>query len=147
MRGFDLKIFWAILIVSFVIGLFSFDNKFDGYSDLVTFLSIMIGFKISSLSILFNSPLRKKLWDINNVKPYKTELHRIKDYYKHSILFEMVSIILVFVIPSSCYLDLWRNCIHLGKQSIVLPILIGSAYCLYKICADLFRIFTFPTND
>ena len=90
----------------------------------------MIGFKISSLSILFNSPLRKKMWEANNVKPYKTELHRIKDYYKHSIVFEIISIIVVFVIPQWCNYDLFCNTMHLGKQSIVFPILAGSAYCL-----------------
>jgi len=147
MKGNDLKIFWIIVIISFLIGLFIFDEKFDKYSDLITFLSIIIGFKISSLSILFNSPLREKLWDLNNVKPYKTELHRIKDYYKHSIIFEMISIILIFVIPECFTIDLLHSYAHLGKQSVVFPILTGSAYCLYKICKDLFRIFTFPTNN
>ena len=147
MKGKDLVCFWIIIIISFLVGLFVFDNYFEGYSDLITYLSIMIGFKISSLAILFNSPLRKKLWDANNAKPYKTELHRIKDYYKHSIIFEVVSIILIFTIPKCLNIDLLHNAIHLGKQSIVFPILIGSTYCLYKICRDLFRIFTFPTNN
>jgi hypothetical protein len=147
MKGKDLKLFWVIIIISFLIGLFIFDKNFDGYSDLITFLSIMIGFKISSLAILFNSPLRKNLWDANNVKPYKTELHRIKDYYKHSIVFGILSIILIFTIPKNMNVDLWYDTICLGKQSIVLPILLGSAYCLYKICKDLFRFFTFPTNN
>lgn len=147
MRGKDLIIFRIVMTVSFLIGLFIFDNRFDMYSDLITFLSIMIGFKISSLSILFNSPLRKRLWDSNHVRPYKTELHRIKDYYKHSIVFETISIVLVFVIPTCWHINFLYNVIHLGKQSIVFPILVGSVYCLYKICKDLFRIFTFPTND
>lgn len=146
MKGKDLICFWFIITISFVIGLFLFDSSFCGYSDLITYLSIMIGFKISSLSILFNSPLRKKLWNANQVKPYKTELHRIKDYYKHSIIFEVVSIILIFIFPNCLEKDLC-NIVHFGKQSFILPILIGSAYCLYKICKDLFRIFTFPTND
>ena len=123
-----------------------FDNRFDGYSDLITYLSITVGFKITSLAILFNSPLRKKLWDANNVRPYKTELHRIKDYYKHSIIFEVFSIILIFVFPKWLSCDFLYTTVHLGKQSVVLPILTGSAYCLYKTCKDLFRIFTFPTN-
>ncbi|MDR0307395.1 MAG: hypothetical protein LBI42_11240 [Chitinispirillales bacterium] len=149
MKGKDSTKFLIIVTISFVAGLFTFDENFDRYSDLITFLSIMIGFKISSLAILFNSPLRKKLWDANNVKPYETELHRIKDYYKHSIFFEMTSIILIFIIPEFWNIGLLRNFIYLdlGKQSIVFPILMGSAYCLYKICKDLFRIFTFPTNN
>ena len=146
MKGKNLTYFWLIVIISMIGGLFLFDSNFNGYSDLITYLSIMIGFKISSLSILFNSPLRKKLWDANQVKPYKTELHRIKDYYKHSIIFEVVSVILIFVYPNCLEVNFW-NIIHLGKQSLVLPVLTGSAYCLYKTCKDLFRIFTYPTND
>jgi hypothetical protein len=147
MKGRDLIYFWFIVIISFFGGLFLFDSHFDAYSDLITYLSIMIGFKISSLSILFNSPLRKKLWDANQVRPYKTELHRIKDYYKHSISFEVISVIIIFVVPQCLNCALLCNLIHFGKQSIVFPILTGSAYCLHKICKDLFRIFTFPTND
>jgi len=146
MKGKDLTYFWLIIIISTIGGFFLFDSDFNGYTDLITYLSIMIGFKITSLSILFSSPLRKKLWEANQVRPYKTELHRIKDYYKHSIIFEVVSVILIFVFPICLEVDLW-NIIHLGKQSLVLPILTGSAYCLYKTCKDLFRIFTYPTND
>jgi hypothetical protein len=144
MKGNDSLCFYLTVIISLIGGLFLFDSSFSSYSDLITYLSIIIGFKISSLSILFNSPLRKKLWDAKN-KDYKTELHRIKDYYKHSVVFEVISIILIFVFPASLKIDFWL--IHLGKQSFVLPVLMGSAYCLYKICKDLFRIFTFPTND
>lgn len=146
MKGKDLIYFNIIIIISFIGGLFLFDDSFNGYSDLITYLSILIGFKISSLSILFSSPLRKKLWDTKN-KSYKTELHRIKDYYKHSIVFETLSVIVIFMIPETLNIDLFCDVIHLGKQSAVLPILSGSAYCLYKTCKDLFRIFTFPTND
>jgi hypothetical protein len=146
MKGNDLKWFWIVLSASFIGGLFLFDNEFDSYSDLITYLSIMIGFKISSLSILFSSPLRKKLWDTKN-RYYKTELHRIKDYYKHAIVFETLSVIVIFIISQSLNIDLLYNSVHFGKQSLVLPILAGSAYCLYKTCKDLFRIFTFPTND
>jgi hypothetical protein len=146
MKGKDLIWFWIIFSASFIGGLFLFDCEFDGYSDLITYLSIMIGFKIFSLSILFSSPLRKKLWDTKN-KSYKTELHRIKDYYRHSIVFKTLSVIVIFVIPKTLNIDLLCNAIHLGKQSVVLPILTGSAYCLYKTCKDLFHIFTFPTNE
>jgi hypothetical protein len=107
----------------------------------------MVGFKISSLAILFNSSLKIKLRENENVKPYKTELHRITDYYKHSIVFSMTSIIIIFTYPECYKIELFNGFLHLGKQSIVFPILCGSAYCLYKICNDLFRIFTFPANN
>ena len=144
MKGRDF--WWLVILIalSLLLGLFGFDDTFKGYSDLITFLSIMIGFKISSLSILFNSPLRKALRN-KGCKPYRTELHRIKDYYKSAITFDVISVVLMFVYPTCWQFDWWR--IHFGKQSLVLPILAGSTYCLYKVCKDLFRIFTYPTND
>lgn len=146
MKGRDFWWLVASIMLSLLLGLFWFDNTFKGYSDLITFLSIMIGFKISSLSILFNSPLRKDLWDKDKgCKPYRTELHRIKDYYKTAIIFDVMSVALMFVYPTCWQFDWWR--IHFGKQSLVLPILAGSIYCLYKVCRDLFRVFTYPTND
>lgn len=146
MKGRDFWWLVVVIAISLIMGLFWFNSTFEGYSDLITFLSIMIGFKISSLSILFNSPLRKALRDKDKgCKPYRTELHRIKDYYKSAIAFEVMSVVLMFVYPTCWQFDWWR--IHFGKQSFVLPILVGSTYCLYKVCKDLFRIFTYPTND
>ena len=104
MKGRDLIYFWITIIISFLVGLFLCNSHFSGYSDLITYLSIMIGFKISSLSILFSSPLRKKLWDTKNCD-YKTELHRIKDYYKHSIIIEDITVILLFIIPENPNID------------------------------------------
>jgi hypothetical protein len=92
MKGKDNVIFWILIILSIIGGYWVFDIKFNRYSDLITFLSIMIGFKITSLSILFNSPLKKTLFD-RKIKHYGTELHRLKDFYKHSIIFEVLSVI------------------------------------------------------
>lgn len=144
MKGKDFCRLVVVITISLLLGLFLFDSSFNGYSDLITFLSIMIGFKISSLSILFNTPLRKALRN-KECKPYRTELHRIKNYYKSAITFEVVSVALLFVYPDCLQFDCWR--LHFGKQSLVLPILAGSTYCLYKVCKDLFQIFTYPTND
>lgn len=144
MKGRDLYCFLILVFLSGIGGLFIWHDGDFNYSDVVMFLSILVGFEITSLSILFNSPLRKKLWDSQNIK-YKTELHRIGAYYQHSIGFAVISVITLFVVPSDFKIDIWK--ITLGKYSLVPPILGGSAYCLYKVCKDLFRIFTYPTNN
>jgi len=59
-----------VILLSFLIGLFVFDESFNSYSDMITFLSIMIGFTITSLSILYNSSLRKTLYD-RKIRYYK----------------------------------------------------------------------------
>ncbi|AJI55438.1 putative membrane protein [Francisella philomiragia] len=134
MKGVDIILFWIILIVSFFIGYYIFDTNYNGYSDIVTFLSIMIGFKITSLSILFNSPLKKTLYDRKNIK-YGTELHRLKAFYEHSLYFDVVSVVLLFLIVSPY------------KYIIVLPIIFGSIYCFYRTSKELLKIFVYPTNE
>jgi len=134
MKGIDLKLFWLVIITSFIGGYYLFDNKYNEYSNIITFLSIMIGFKITSLSILFNSSLKQSLYDRKN-SIYGTELHRLKDFYKHSLYFEVISISILFLIIS----DL--------KYIFIMPILAGTIYCFYKTTHELLKIFVYPTNE
>lgn len=121
--------------------------KFNRYSDLITFLSIMIGFKITSLSILFNSPLKKTLFD-REIKNYGTELHRLKYFYKHSIIFEVLPVILLFIIPENIYsIVIKSNTLIIGWYLLVLPILTRVVFCFYKVYNDLLKIFAHPTNN
>ena len=98
MRHKDLTIFVGLIIVSVLISLFVWNHKFSEYSEIVTFLSIIIGFEITSLSIIFNTPLKKTLYDRKN-KYYKTELHRLRDFYRFSIYVCLASVVLVILIP------------------------------------------------
>ena len=146
MKGNDKIIFNLLIGVSFIIGYFIYDVSYISYSDIITFLSIMIGFKIASLSILFNSPLRKTLYD-RKIKYYQTELHRLKDFYKHSLFFEAFSIFMLFIMPDKLYcLCIVNFDFEIGRYLLILPILIGTLYCFYKVCSDLFKIFVYPTN-
>ncbi|PUE66220.1 hypothetical protein [Arcobacter lacus] len=134
MKGLDFKIFLIVIVIAFLLGYIVFDKKYDEYSNIITFLSIMIGFKITSLSIIFNSALKKSLYDRKN-KDYGTELHRLKDFYKHSIYFEVASITILFLVTSEY------------KYIFVMPIIIGTIYCFYKTTNELLKIFIHPTNE
>ena len=147
MKGRDNVIFWLLLILATIIGGLLYDIKFDSYSEIITFLSIMVGFKITSLSILFNSALKKTLYD-RRIEKYGTELHRLKDFYKHALMFEVLSILLIFTVPDIiCEILLNSHSIAIGRHLLVLPILIGVFYCFHKILYDLLRIFVHPTNE
>ncbi len=147
MKGSDRIVFWLLITLSIVMGYFIFDKKFNRYSDLITFLSIMIGFKITSLSVLFNSPLKRVLFD-RKIKFYGTELHRLKDFYKYSIIFEVLSVVLLFVIPERiCAVNIKSHIIIIGRYLLVLPVLAGVVYYFYKIYNDLLKIFVHPTNN
>lgn len=145
MRGKHLYIFLCIFIVSTILGIvfckYINENKFDS---LVTFLSIIIGFEITSLSILFNNPLKRTLYD-RQIKYYRTELHRLRDLYRFSIYLSLFYIITIFLVPNfSCDLKYVGN---IDKNVIVLPMLVTSIYCIIVLCKDLFNIFVYPTND
>jgi hypothetical protein len=147
MKGKDNILFWMLIVFSFIGGYWIFDENFKRYSDLITFLSIMIGFKITSLSILFDSPLKKTLFE-RKINKYETELHRLKDFYKHSLIFEVLSVLLLFVIPEFiCSFSIKTNTIILGRYLLVLPIIIGVIFCFFKVYSDLLKIFTHPTNN
>jgi len=146
MRGRDLKIFLSIVIVSLVIGgFFDVGDVASGtmYSNLITFLSIVIGFEITSLSIIFNTPLKKLLYD-RKIFHYRTELHRLRDFYRFSIYLSLFEIVFIFLVPEFSLWDCgwWK----VGKVMIVVPIIFSSVYCILRLCQDLFRIFVFPTN-
>lgn len=133
MKGIDAAIFWLIIILSLVTSQFIFDKSFNRYSDVITYLSIMIGFKVASLSILYNSPLRKTLYD-RKIKIYGTELHRIKDMFKYSVFFGVYSVLIVFVLPEEMiFFSFYNYDILIGRYLVILPILTGSIFCFYKI--------------
>lgn len=147
MKGNDKLHLISILITAFIIGFIILLPSFDKYSDLITFLSIMIGFKITSLSIIFNSNLKRTLYD-RKIPLYGTELHRIKYFYQSSIFFDTIAVVIIFLIPSYNYLFILKGFeINFGKYLIVLPILFGSIFCFYKLFKDLLEIFVYPTND
>lgn len=149
MKGKDLYIFIVLTIISFFVGSFSY-HDYTNYSDIVTFLSIMIGFKITSLSIIFHSPLKKNLYD-RKINLYRTELHRLRDFYKFSIYVSCINIVLILLIPndnynlSICSIDLCK--LSINKSMLVLPILISSLYCFIRLCNELFTIFVYPTKS
>ena len=144
MRHRDLTIFVGLIVVSLIIGLFVWNYKFSEYSEIVTFLSIIIGFEITSLSIIFNTPLKKTLYDRKN-KYYKTELHRLRDFYRFSIYVCLTSVVLVILIPEFSF----QLCeiVIIQKSLFVLPIMTSSVYCFLKLCNELLKIFVYPTNN
>lgn len=147
MKGKDNILFWIIISLSLIIGAVVYDISFDDYGDIITFLSIMIGFKITSFSILFNSVLKKTLYD-RKINKYGTELHRLKDFYKHALLFEAISVLVLFIIPDKLYLVSVKSySLLIGRYLFILPILLGVFYCFYKILFEMLKIFTYPTND
>lgn len=143
MKNKDLAIFVLLILASTIIGYFLCDDTFKGYSDIVTLLSIIIGFEITSLSIIFNTPLKKTLYD-REIKHYKTELHRLRDFYRFSIYVSLASVVLIILVPDFSLIICSSLIFH--KSIFVFPIMCSSIYCFVRLCNDLFKIFVYPTN-
>ena len=146
MKGFDKLILFLITGLSFPLGYFIIGDTYKNYPELITFLSILIGFQITSLSILFNSKILKALYD-NKIKLYRTELHRLKEYFKYSVYFGVISIFLILILKDCYSITLFKKELCLFKSILVFPIINGSIYCFYKIANELFRIFVLPRNE
>ena len=145
MKSKDLYVFIAVVICSIIIG-FLYSNLvfFCNYDSIVTFLSIIIGFEITSLSILFNSPLKKSLYDRTN-SVYITELHRLRSFYGFSIYIALISVLIVIFTPqfTITLIDKWS----IQRSIIVCPVIFPSVYCFIKLCKELLHIFIYPTNN
>ncbi len=143
----DLHCFVILMLISYIMGYFIFDKAYNNYSELITFLSIVFGFTITSFSILFNTPLKKVLYD-RRIKYYETELHRLRTFYSSALLFSILSIsfLLVFYKDFTILINIMEYKLYIAKHNFILPIIVGEIYFLYKLMEDLFRIFVYPTN-
>lgn len=93
----------AIPAVGFMSYFYQSDNS-SAFGDLVTFLSIIIGFTITALSIIATSNLSQKLYnkELKNDNS-KTLLHKLVDKFKYStILFTfIIALILIYQFDNS----------------------------------------------
>ena len=83
----------------FLISIFKIDFTFVETSDLAVFISIIIGYQITSVSVLYNSRMLNKLHkDIDN--EYTNKLNRIANYYRNSILWGVLFVLVIIFIKN-----------------------------------------------
>lgn len=88
-----------ISIGLFLISIFKIDFTFVETSDLAVFISIIIGYQITSVSVLYNSRMLNKLHkDIDN--EYTNKLNRIANYYRNSILWGILFVLVIIFIKN-----------------------------------------------
>lgn len=146
MRGRDKYIFYFIVIVATICGSFIIEKNYSSFSDIITFLSIIIGFEIASLAIIFNSPIKQVLYQ-RTIKVYRTELHRLRDFYRFSIVINIISVLIVLLIPEfHIEFSFLNHSIEIYKSIFVLPILSSVVYCFLRLLCELLKIFVYPIN-
>ena len=143
-RGKDLISYLVVFIISLLGGLLIIPCDFELVGELITFLSILYGFQLTSLSILFNSNFLNKFYDLKD-KTYKNKLIRLKIYFEFNMNFILLSIFLLLVLPhrNIFLFDFEKNI----KFVFVLPILSLSLLGTFKISKTLFGLFVVPRNN
>lgn len=124
------KMYFFILILSVVYSYF-IRPQFDT-TNIITFLSIIMGFQITAFALLFSSDTVHLLYKQKDKEfPQLTLKHRLKNYYKNSFNTLLVSIIILLLCPSHWIL----------LNLVTLPIILVNSYMLYTTNEYLYKIF------
>lgn len=143
----DKRYFYALCFCTVLLGIFyNFDITQGLYSDLITFISILMGFQITSFSMVFVSPVVKKLYNVkDNENGYITLKHRLKNYYKFAFNVALVSVIAIFVLNIfNTHLIATRFfVINVSwiKRAAVFSIIASNIFANYKTMNFLYKIF------
>ena len=122
--------YFFILILSVVYSYF-IRPQFDT-TNIITFLSIIMGFQITAFALLFSSDTVHLLYKQKDKEfPQLTLKHRLKNYYKNSFNTLLVSIIILLLCPSHWIL----------LNLVTLPIILVNSYMLYTTNEYLYKIF------
>lgn len=132
-----------ILLITYVVGC-SLNIGVSNKSDLITFLSIMIGFFMTAISLLFSSPLYKILKSKDR-KGYANKWIEIVEKYTIAVTFSMIFILILLVefkIPKIVLFNF--NLIQ--KNKIYFSIACDSVYIFFNISRIFFKNLKFPVN-
>ena len=122
--------YFFILILSVVYSYF-IRPQFDT-TNVITFLSIIMGFQITAFALLFSSDTVHLLYKQKDKEfPQLTLKHRLKNYYKNSFNTLLISIIILLLCPSHWML----------LNLVTLPIILVNSYMLYTTNEYLYKIF------
>lgn len=120
----------------------NFDYKTDFYSNVITFLSIMIGFTLTSISVLYNTNFRKNFSRMPNKKGTNI-LCGLGHYYKMHIYFSLLLVVFYMledlIIQSNNFLT-FISCINI-------PLLFVNIYITYILVKFFIKLFTNPSYD
>ena len=134
-----------LLIITYEIGCWlniSVSNK----SDLINFLSNMIGFFMTALSLLFSSPLYTVLLGKER-KGYPNKWIEVVDKYSIAITFSMAFILILLVEYKIPELSIAKYKITLQKEKLYFSMTCVSIYLFSDISWVLFKNLKFPVNQ
>lgn len=133
-----------IFFLSYGFSLWSGVSIKDG-SELITFMSIIIGFFLSAIAILHASPLRKVLYKEERIG-YPNKWIELIEKYKFTMVFSIISI---FVLLLEIDVNFLPNIIRefTSKSGLSFSIAATSSYLFLDIVIVLFKNLAFSFND
>lgn len=129
------------IITSIIFYFLDLEYKDSFYANSITFLSITIGFTITSLSILYNTESIKSFSKMqDSEKKNYTVLHRLGAYYRTQIYFS-ISLILFYLLENL----LINKFLFLKLLSILnFPLLFCNCFITYILIKFFMKLFTHP---
>ncbi len=125
----------SFMLIFFQNQLYSIElfNK-DTIDNIITFLSIIIGFQTSSFAILFNSKIISDLYnEFDEVDKTMTKKHIVKNTFQMSFFYLLSSVIYLVVFSKHFFIFV--------NNIIIINILIVNCFLLYKCNDYLYKIF------
>lgn len=126
-------------VISLIVGILNLDNPSEAhYNSVITFLSILFGFTLTSFTTLFSSKSVDGLYKIQDKKNRNITLkHRLKNYFLASFNISVISILILLLFPNK--LSVCHLCFH--KEMFLYPIIIINSYMYYILLHLLGKIF------
>lgn len=123
----DRRIFWSTIVICLVLSyylknIFSAKNEF-----IITILTVIIGFILSAIAIIFSSSLRKELYDQKS-KGYKSLWHRLISICYRIFIFNLLFVGAIAILPAYC------------PNWIIMGLFINSVVELVFVIHILFRL-------
>lgn len=92
---------WIAFAIFFIVGIVSFYLqaliKIENFQILVTFFSIVFGFYITAIAILYNSNYIRELYKKKNSEGSKRNIHILRDYLWISGCWSVISIVILII--------------------------------------------------
>lgn len=138
----DCIIILILFLLSILFYFLNFEYTSNFYSNIITFLSIIIGFTITSISVLYNTNCIKRFSKISK-RNGTTVLSNLGNYYKIHIYFS--TILVLFYILEELLVTKYENLYFITCLNI--PLLLIDFFITYILISFFIKLFLNPNYE
>lgn len=139
----DRHIILISIIVLILLSIFFIDFSFVEISNLTVFISIITGYQITSVSILYNSRILHILHKERD-REYLNLLNRVAFYYKNTIFSGIIFVLYLIFIPE---FKINFKYFIINNSSFYVAFSFYILYYFVKVNLIFFKIFVIPRNE